>query len=250
MGKAYPERFYTEIVGHSTGSAEAIVPFVLELFQISSMIDVGCGTGAWVKRFLDAGVDAAGVDGDYVEASQLVIDATRFDTADLSDPEVLGGLSRRFGRRDLALSLEVAEHLPAASAGAFVAALVSLAPAVCFSAAVPGQGGRFHQNEQWPSYWVELFREHGYEVCDVLRWRFWNDDRVAYWYSQNILLFVHPEHPALPHLKTLDPFGGAPPPVVHPRQLAATIDSRPIVAPEPPSIAMKLKRAIAKRVKG
>ena len=43
-------------------------------------------------------------------------------------------LERRF---DLALCLEVAEHLPAKAADAFVASLVELAPVVVFSAAMP-----------------------------------------------------------------------------------------------------------------
>jgi hypothetical protein len=90
----------------------------------------------------------------------------------------------------LALSLEVAEHLPPESANSFVASLVQLAPAVLFSAAVPGQGGVQHINEQWQSFWARCFERQGYRTVDILRPRIWADSRVAFYYRQNALLYV------------------------------------------------------------
>jgi hypothetical protein len=101
------------------------------------------------------------------------------------------------------VSLEVAEHLPESRAASFVADLCRLAPVVLFSAAIPGQGGTGHVNEQWPGYWADLFGARGYSVSGALRWRIWNDCRVCNWYSQNMLvasiepgllteLFYHP----------------------------------------------------------
>jgi hypothetical protein len=50
-------------------------------------------------------------------------------------------------RFDLAISLEVAEHLPEGSAGALVSTLIEAAPVVVFSAAIKGQSGTNHINE-------------------------------------------------------------------------------------------------------
>jgi hypothetical protein len=53
-------------------------------------------------------------------------------------------------RFDLALCLEVAEHLPAAAGDSLVRRLASVGARILFSAAIPGQGGRNHVNEKWP----------------------------------------------------------------------------------------------------
>ena len=103
-----------------------------------------------------------------------------------------------YERHDLALSLEVAEHLPEARAASFVGELCELAPVVVFSAAVPGQGGTGHVNEQWAEYWARLFERNGFHVSAALRWRFWNNSSVENWYRQNILVAAsrpqdHPE---------------------------------------------------------
>ena len=58
------------------------------------------------------------------------------------------------------------------------------------SAAIPGQGGTKHVNEQWPAYWARLFAEHGYVHVDSLRRQLWHDDAVAPCYAQNTLLYV------------------------------------------------------------
>ena len=57
-------------------------------------------------------------------------------------------IDRRF---DLALSLEVAEHLPPECGSEFVQTLTDLSSVILFSAAIPFQGGTDHLNEQWPS---------------------------------------------------------------------------------------------------
>jgi hypothetical protein len=130
--------------------------------------------------------DVLGVDGDHVRRDELKIPAECFRAHDLSRPPDLG---RRF---DVALCLEVAEHLPAESAAPLVAALAAAAPAVVFSAAVPGQGGVQHVNEQWPWYWQGLFEQRGYRCLDLFRKEIWQNPDVEAYYQQNLFLFVDP----------------------------------------------------------
>ncbi len=125
-----------------------------------------------------------GVDGDYVDRTLLEIPAERFVPLDLSEAFDLG---RTF---DLALSLEVAEHLPGDAANEFVASLVRHAPTILFSAAIPGQGGTDHLNEQWPDYWAEKFAAHGYMAVDAIRPRIWADPAIEFWYAQNAILYL------------------------------------------------------------
>jgi hypothetical protein len=87
------------------------------------------------------------------------------------------------------MSLETAEHLEPESAEAFVECLTCLSNIVLFSAAVPGQGGTGHINEQWTAYWVKLFADRGYVGADVIRPRIWEDQRIPFWYRQNTILF-------------------------------------------------------------
>ena len=46
-------------------------------------------------------------------------------------------------------------------------------------------------NEQWPGYWAERFARHGFQPVDILRPKIWEDDRVVWWYQQNILLYAN-----------------------------------------------------------
>jgi len=192
----YSPAFYARELDRARTSAETIVPLVLERVAPRSVVDLGCGHGIWLETFARHGVsDYAGVDGDWVPLDKLHFPSERFVSARLDQPLRLG---RRF---DLAVSLEVAEHLPQRGAKRFVQNVVDLAPCVLFSAAVPYQRGTDHLNEQWPDYWAELFREHGYIVIDGLRPLVWSNDAVFGFYRQNILMFATPEviaeHPLL-----------------------------------------------------
>lgn len=187
----YDDHFFDAIVGASTTSAAKIVPFLVEVLAPRSVVDVGCGMGAFLEPFIDAGVDdVLGVDGDYVDRARLQIPPDRFRVVDLEHHLDLG---RSF---DLALCFEVAEHLPESAGGRLIALLAAVAPAVAFSAAVPGQGGNDHVNEQWPDYWIERFASHGFVAVDCLRRRFWDVSDVAPYYAQNAFLFLRADHPA------------------------------------------------------
>lgn len=181
----YTKSFYEEVRNGSTRSAEVIVPLVLQLLPVRSVLDVGCGDGSWLSVFRKLGVDdILGIDGDYVTPDLLQIPQDRFRAVDLTKPFSLG---RVF---DLAISLEVAEHLPADCASVFVGSLTRLAPLVLFSAAIPLQGGNHHINEQWPDKWAGLFRDNDYLPVDFVRKRVWQNDSVDWWYAQNTLLFA------------------------------------------------------------
>ena len=183
----YDTPFYEGIGPGSEASARRVLPAVLDLVQPRSAVDVGCGDGSWLQVLRQLGVhDVVGVDGPWA-LRRLKIDRRTFVPLDLHSPL---GLDRRF---DLAISLEVAEHLPGEVASRFVQQLTDLAPVVLFSAAVPGQGGTGHVNEQWPDYWASCFAEHRYVMVDAVRPRFWDDPTIEPWYAQNAFLFASAE---------------------------------------------------------
>jgi len=88
--------------------------------------------------------------------------------------------------------LEVAEHLSPLRADPFIGTLTELAPAVLFSAAIPGQGGTSHLNERWQSYWAGLFASRGYVAIDAIRPRVRGLEDIDWWYRQNTILYVQP----------------------------------------------------------
>jgi hypothetical protein len=61
---------------------------------------------------------------------------------------------------------------------------------ILFSAAIPGQGGTGHINEQWPPYWIRLFEKNGFHCHDAIRPLIWNRDEITAHFRQNMLLFV------------------------------------------------------------
>jgi SAM-dependent methyltransferase len=181
----YTSDYYNLIQNGCRRSAEIMVPLVLSFVPARSVVDVGCGVGAWLAVFRRNGVeDILGLDGDYIDRNILQIPVERFQATDLSKQL---SIPRTF---DLAICLEVAEHIPAEFSGPFIESLTRLAPAVLFSAAIPYQGGNHHVNEQWPDKWAELFKTHGYLPVDFVRRRVWQNESVEVWYAQNTLLFA------------------------------------------------------------
>jgi len=183
MKKHYDSTFYNNQREGSLRSAEVVVPHIIDLLQPRSVIDVGCGVGTWLSVFQKQGVsEILGIDGHHVEKDKLYIE--NFIAMDLEgDWEI----KRKF---DLAMSLEVAEHLTVPAGDYLVKVLTRLAPVVFFSAAIPFQEGSNHINEQWQSYWATRFANLGYIAIDAIRPRIWNEPGVEPWYCQNSFLYV------------------------------------------------------------
>lgn len=187
-GINYSSKFYEELKS-SLVSARIIVPLVIDLIEPKSVIDVGCGQGEFLSIFKKNGVNNIfGVDGRWVDKEKLYISEKNFKVVDLENPLEV---DRKF---DLAVCLEVAEHLPEDSAENFIKGLTNLAPVVLFSAAIPYQGGTNHVNEQWVEYWAKLFKGSGYFPVDIIRKKIWNNDQISFWYAQNMLLFVRKDY--------------------------------------------------------
>lgn len=125
---------------------------------------------------------------------------------------------------DLCISLEVAEHLSEANAKNFVDFLCEASDVVLFSAAIKYQGGTNHINEQWQSYWIDLFKSNSYEWLDLFRPSLWNNTSVAWWYRQNTFLFVGPSNSLL-NVKALRDLEKPVSDVVHPRNYENKVKS-------------------------
>jgi len=172
--------------GDKTSSSGAVIAGILsKSFRINSVLDIGCGDGRWLRAFRDQGASVTrGVDGPWTNQSRLLIEQSDFTVHNLEKPLRMGC------QFDLAMSLEVAEHVSREFSDQFVKNITAHADLVLFGAAIPYQGGFRHVNEQWPSYWAEKFASVGFKCFDLIRSLVWTRDDVFFWYKQNCLVYI------------------------------------------------------------
>lgn len=231
---AYGPGFFESNAQSSMQSAQEIVPLVLEMLAPSSVIDVGCGSGGWLRVLAEHGVrNYLGVDQENAASGHLQISPDHFVAADLSEALPFPG------RFDLALCLEVVEHLPLSVGVRLVQLLTQVAPTVLFSAGIPIQPGTGHISGRWPRFWASEFAKHGFQTLDVIRRRVWSNRRVSFWYAQNMVLYIEAKYYSThPSLHTLAP--SRPETLrslVHPRMFTDGLD---MVRRSPKSTVLKL----------
>jgi hypothetical protein len=162
------------------------VPVVVEHVGVpGSVVDLGGGGGGWLKAFKEMGTrEVLCIEDLSIADEDLLILPEELLRCDLSIkmPEAVPC--------DLAVSIEVGEHLSRSRSAAIVDFLTACAPIVLFSAAVPRQGGHKHINEQWPAFWRALFVERGYMPVDAVRPRIIGDKMLPFWLRQNVGLYV------------------------------------------------------------
>lgn len=182
--KAYTPAYYEGIVEDSERSANIILGLLDQDYKFEKIVDVGCGLGAWGKGLDNyIGIDYK------VPASELLIPLDKYIEHDLTTPLYDPP------KADLVLCMEVAEHLEEQYADLLIATLTDISTKyILFSAAIPGQGGVNHFNEQWQSYWAMKFARQGFRpVSKDIRDEFWDDDSVSLWYRQNVVLYQKQE---------------------------------------------------------
>lgn len=185
----YHKNYYAETVEPAArDSAASMASSIIERFKPRTVIDVGCGTGALLETFRELGCEVYGLE--YSDAAlaychQRQLPVKKFNiTRDQLQAQ----------RYDVAVSFEVAEHLPSWSADRYVRLLCSLSPLIVMSAATPSAGGGTdHINEQPHSYWIDLFTQKGHIFDPIASERLASAWRatgvVAYWYPDNVMVF-------------------------------------------------------------
>lgn len=138
------------------------------------IIDVGCGPGIYVQALRELGHDVIGID------------------PDKRCPETIKSMFDEEGKYDLAICLEVAEHIDESLSDKVVEKLTELAPTIIFSAAVPGQGGHGHINCQPKEYWENKFGKLNFVVDREATQNFIDFMRSGYhmgWLVNNVQIF-------------------------------------------------------------
>lgn len=184
----YRGGYFRMVDATSTRSAEAMATSIAEAFAPRRVIDYGCGTGSLLASLQAEGIAVAGTEYSALARSYCRAKGIEVIPLDLREPSATPPL----GTADVAVSLEVAEHLPETAASGFVRLLASTAPIVVFGAATPGQGGQGHVNEQPHAYWIGRFASLGMPFDDRLSLGFrdaWRLAGVDSWYADNAMVF-------------------------------------------------------------
>ena len=176
--KIYNNDYYDNLQNSSYEAAKIILGDLYKIYKFKSLADFGCGAGGWLKAAseLNNDIKLTGIDREYIKGI-LSFNKANFIFKNLED-------SINIEEHDLTISLETAEHLQPKRAESFIKDLCQSSNVILFSAAVDGHGGVNHYNEQTQSYWINIFRENGYDPFIFL-------DRKKYWF--------HPTFKKCPH---------------------------------------------------
>lgn len=162
LEKTYDEKFFAKR-NSLLWRADILCPAIMNVLQPESLIDVGCAIGDFVKWFNDNGINAYGLEGSVAVRKYMVIPEKQFSIMDLRK-------SLLFTHRsyDLAMSIEVAEHIEPEYAEMYVKNLISLSDRLLLTIAGPGQKGHSHVNLQPMEYWDALFIRFNYQRHAVI----------------------------------------------------------------------------------
>jgi 2-polyprenyl-3-methyl-5-hydroxy-6-metoxy-1,4-benzoquinol methylase len=188
---AYDDAFWDF---HGSSEWDGLAALILRYCPARSVVDVGCGQGLLLEglRRANPSLNLSGYDGSPTalgRARSRGISVNQLDIVALSRSEA-GALAGRLLSFDLALCLEVAEHIPSWHAGKLLTILTA-APRLVFSAAHPNQGGRHHVNEQPARYWIDHLAARGFKLAsfdDALRAEL-QLLPVPPWYKDNMHVF-------------------------------------------------------------
>jgi len=179
-------------------------------FRPKSVIDFGCGDGFLISDLDKRGASVTGVEGSTNAVEYIPENVKKnVEIEDITKP-----LS--FGKYDLVISSEVAEHLPEALADVFLNNLVSHSKGIIFfTAAEPRQGGTDHINDQPHEYWIGKFNRRGFmllkgkakAIQNYLERLWMHDEKSPWWFTRNSMVFEKKDVASVRHQYALSKIG-------------------------------------------
>jgi cyclopropane fatty-acyl-phospholipid synthase-like methyltransferase len=170
---------------------EGTLGYLINKYNVKTMLDIGCGPGGMVLLARDKGIESYGIDGDY-SIQRPGVDSY----ITIHDYEL--GPSKLELTVDLIWSVEFVEHvwekyqdnyMKDFQRGNFV--LMTFAP--------PGKSGHHHVNCQEAEYWIEVFKKYGFrydkDITDTIRAKSTMNVKTdkhskKAWFQNNGLFFV------------------------------------------------------------
>jgi hypothetical protein len=184
----YSHDFYSDMKKASADSYSFLATWIFNYCSPKSAIDWGAGTGELLMALqISHNVRVRALEGHWIKELPTSLPKIYYEFRDLRFPFKL---EEKF---DVAICLEVAEHLEDEYAQTLIDGICNSSDLIFFSAAIPYQGGTSHVNEQWPIYWAEKFHQAGFVLAHDPREELWDNPEVAAYYKQNLLIFERSE---------------------------------------------------------
>lgn len=160
----YPDHFFAKMQRIRGWQNEFAEKLAKEL-KLTSVVDFGCGNGYYLEGFKKENCYVLGFEYGYDYAKQYVPEIIK-DFVCFGDVMQPINLS---SKKDLAMSIEVAEHILPEKSQTFVDNLANASNQyILFSAATPDQTGTGHINARLIDFWLDLFREKGFNLSKDL----------------------------------------------------------------------------------
>jgi SAM-dependent methyltransferase len=135
--------------------APGVWSYMIDRFCITSMLDVGSGSGHCPEYFFRKGIKAVALDGLWENVRDSVYPTVQWDITH-------GSFKTKV---DLVHAQEVVEHIDPQYMQHLIDTLKS-GRYIFMTHAVPGQGGHHHVNCQPQEYWVELMKANNCYLLD------------------------------------------------------------------------------------
>jgi 2-polyprenyl-3-methyl-5-hydroxy-6-metoxy-1,4-benzoquinol methylase len=164
---------------------EQFADAVLDSYNVTSVLELGCGTGRLLYPYHERGIDVHGVDLSSVAKDISRLPADRFEIHDLTEPYTPEQ------KYDLVLCTEVLEHIPSEASDTLIESICRSGDMAIVTAAPPEQGGTHHVNEQPFEYWINRFEDYGMSYNATHTKKLKNEIKLNElpWISQNLLIF-------------------------------------------------------------
>lgn len=130
-----------------------VLKYIIDTFDIKTMVDIGCGRGKQVESAREMGIDAIGIDG---SPSLTIYNKPHFIMHDYTQGKLEG-----IGKFDLGWSVEFLEHVFSKYIPNFLDTFSHCKFVLC-THALPGQRGTHHVNCQTNEYWLDIFTQYGF----------------------------------------------------------------------------------------
>jgi cyclopropane fatty-acyl-phospholipid synthase-like methyltransferase len=141
--------------GNKTHLDEGSLKFMQRIFNVKTMLDIGCGPGGMVNLARELGIDSYGIDGDYT------LDRGNVDQF-VTLHDYTTGPSPFDKKVDLAWSCEFVEHVEEQYIDNFMQDF-RRANFVIMTFAPLGKEGHHHVNCNTEQYWKDTFKQYGFQ---------------------------------------------------------------------------------------
>ncbi len=188
--RRYHQSFYDSVSARAEKTAQITRELISSFLTPESLIDIGSGDGVWTFTYLSgfSNLNATVVD---LPETQFKFINNLSSRVHVIQQDFELGVNLPSSIFDLAICVEVIEHLSPRAAQELISYICKHSKVVLFSGATKGQGGTHHINENTQSFWIESMVNRGMKAYDVVRPVLSGEKEVPSYYKNNIFLYVN-----------------------------------------------------------